>query len=350
MQLTIAKARDLVQRALSGVGYSPSEVSIIADHLIGCELRGAANGGLSRAISVVERVRAEGGPTRRMRIVRETPVSVLLDGGGDVGYLVGEKATAMAIDRAWATGIGIAGCSNTWYTGMFSHYMENAAQQGFVAFATGSSAWRVAPHGSNEGRFGTNPVAFGFPSDSDPVVADLGTSALMISDATLSARLGRPLADGVAFDVDGEPTNDPLEALKGCIAVWGGHKGSALATCVQLFGLLAGSPVRPDPRNDCAMFLMVLQPDILVPQDQLKQSVTQYSAAVRCARQARVETPIRMPFDRSAEHRRMVLKRGYIEVPDTIVGSLTSLAHAYERSPCQADRQQCQERARDTQG
>lgn len=328
MQVAIEDAHRLARAALASAGYSNEEAGIIADHMIGCELRGVANGGISRTISVVERVRSEGGHKRRMKIVRTTPVSALIDGGGDVGYLVGQKTAELAIAKAEETGIGIVGCYNSWYTGMFVHYMEMATDKGLVAMAAGSSAWRVAPLGSNEGRFGTNPIAFGFPASGDPIIADIGTSAVMVSDATLNARLGLPLPDHVAFDASGEPTTDPLEALKGCFAVWGGHKGSALAICVQLFGLLSGSPVEPDPKNDCSMYMMVMQPDILVPTEQLVQSVSAYAEAVRSARALQPGTAIRMPFDRSAEHRRQVIRRGYFEVPETIHSALCRLAKA----------------------
>lgn len=327
MRISIEEAGGLARAALRTAGYDVGEAKIIADHMIGCELRGVPNGGLSRALSVVERVRAEGGHKRRMRTVHETPLSIRIDGGGDVGYLVGHETTEQAIAKAQFGGMAVAGCSNTWYTGMFAHYMERAALAGFVAIAAGSSAWRVAPAGSTEGRFGTNPIAFAFPGDGEPIVADLGTSALMVSEATLAARLGEQLPEGLAFDRHGNPTTDPQECLEGAIAVWGGHKGSALSICIQLLGLLGGSEVQPEIENDCSMTMFVVKPELLVPEAQFRSSVSRYADAVRSARGADA-TRVRMPFDRSREVREAALAAKSIEVADVVVDSLRQLVES----------------------
>jgi delta1-piperideine-2-carboxylate reductase len=94
------------------------------------------------------------------------------DGGDQVGYLVGHKAATVAIAKAKEAGIGAAGASNTWMTGMFFHYMEMATREGLAAMAAGSSVQAVAPYGGTEPRFGTNPIAFGFPADDGPVIWD----------------------------------------------------------------------------------------------------------------------------------------------------------------------------------
>ena len=58
----------------------------------------------------------------------------------------------------------MVGANDTWYTGMLSYYAEMAAAQGLVSMiASNASPW-VAPHGATEGRLGTNPICFGFPS------------------------------------------------------------------------------------------------------------------------------------------------------------------------------------------
>ncbi len=141
----------------------------------------------------------------------------------------------------------MVGASDTWYTGMLSYYAEMAAARGLVSItASNASPW-VAPHGATEGRLGTNPICFGFPSADDPVIFDIGTSAIIHAEVTLARRLGNDLPENVAFDRDGLPTRDPAAALAGAFAAWGGHKGSGLGIAVQLLGILAGSP--PIPRR-----------------------------------------------------------------------------------------------------
>jgi LDH2 family malate/lactate/ureidoglycolate dehydrogenase len=328
MHLTIHEARDLVHRAMKTVGHSDDDATVITDHLIDCELRGQAYGGLARALSVVERIRRRPEGRKPIELVRETPVSLLLDGGDQAGYLVGHRATVLGIEKAKTQGICVAGMFNTWYTGMFAHYMEMATKVGLVAIAAGSSDWRVAPSGSNEACFGTNPIAFGFPSLEDPIVFDAGLSSIMMSEATLARRLGQELPEGIAYDEAGEPTRDPAAGLGGAFTVWGGHKGSGLGICIQLFGLLCNGALKPDPLSDCCLFLMFMRPDLLVEEEAFRRQVSHYAHTVRSARPLDPEKPVRMPFDRSAAERRQRLKAGGFEVSDLVYKQLSGVVKA----------------------
>jgi delta1-piperideine-2-carboxylate reductase len=244
MKLTVRAARDLAERVMAALGHDATDAALIADHLIDCELRGLGYGGLARAISIAERLARTGDRRGAIRILHETPVSARLDGGDQLGYLVAHRATQIAIEKAEMTGIAVVGASDTWYTGMLSYYAEIAAARGLVSvIASNASPW-VAPHGATEGRFGTNPICFGFPSADEPIVWDVGTSAIIHAEVTLARRLGQQLPVGVAFDSEGELTRDPGTALAGALAAWGGHKGSGLGIVVQLLGIMAGSNAR----------------------------------------------------------------------------------------------------------
>ena len=84
-----------------------------------------------------------------VKVIRETPVSALLDGGDQVGYYVAHRATSMAVEKAKKSGIAIVGANNTFYTGLFSYYMEMATREGLVAMAIGNGPAVVAPEGAN---------------------------------------------------------------------------------------------------------------------------------------------------------------------------------------------------------
>src|SRR5580698_8358686 len=189
--------------------HNDEDARLIADHLIDCELRGLSYGGLARAISIAERMERSGDCRRPMSILHETPVSARLDGGDHIGYVVAHRATTLAIEKAEAAGIAMVGASDTWYTGMLSYYAEMAAARGLVSIiASNASPW-VAPHGATEGRLGTNPICFGFPSATDPIIFDIGTSAIIHAEVTLAKRLGDDLPKNVAFGPEGIPTRDP---------------------------------------------------------------------------------------------------------------------------------------------
>jgi LDH2 family malate/lactate/ureidoglycolate dehydrogenase len=322
MQLTIGEAHTLVVQVMAALGHDESDAWMIADHLIDCELRGQHYGGLARAVSIAERIERIGDRRRPVRVLHETPVSARIDGGDNIGYVVAHKATSIAIDKAEAAGIAVVGANETWYTGMLSWYAEMATARGLVTLiASNASPW-VAPHGATEGRFGTNPICFGFPSAENPIIFDAGTSAIIHAEVTLAQRMGEQLPEGVAFDADGNATRDPAAALAGAFAAWGGHKGSGIAIAVQLLGILAGSPPIPPEMAGFGFLIVAMRPDLMGPGDTFLANAAAYADAVRSARPIAGGAPTRMPFDRSREERARRLAEGAIEAPDAIIATL----------------------------
>ena len=322
MQLTISQARALVEAGMAAVGYTDDEAAIVADHLIDCELRGLSYGGLARAVSVVERIRATSTPRRPITVLQETPFSASLDGGDNVGHLVGHRAMRIAIDKAGHTGIAAVGASKTWYTGMYSYYLERITAAGLMGMIAGSGTQLVAPHGGSEGRFGTNPIAFGFPSATTPVIWDIGTANVMIGEVALKRRLGELLPEGQAFDAEGHPTRDPQTAFGGAFSVWGGHKGSGLAMVVQLLGMMTGQVATPAPQRDSGIFILAVNPGLFTAADDFMLRVSEYAQSVRDTRPLDPAHPVRVPFDRSIVERARRLAADAIEVPETVVEAL----------------------------
>jgi delta1-piperideine-2-carboxylate reductase len=325
MRLSVQDARTLVERVMATLGHDAHDAALIADHLIDCELRGLAYGGLARAISIAERLQRTGDQRRPIEILHATPVSARIDGGDHIGYVVAHRATSIAIEKAQASGIAVVGANNTWYTGMLSYYAEMAAAQGLVSMiASNASPW-VAPHGSTEGRLGTNPICFGFPAADDPVILDIGTSAIIHAEVMLAHRMGQELPEGVAFDAAGNPTRHPAAALSGAFAAWGGHKGSGLAIVVQLLGILAGSSPVPPELAGFGYLIIAMRPNLMGPAEIFCQNVSAFAEAIRSARPLDRGAPVRMPFDRSRRERARRLAEDEIEIPDGLVAQLNGI-------------------------
>ena len=311
---------------MAALGHDAGDAALIADHLIDCELRGLHYGGLARAISIAERVERTGDRRRPIRILHETPVSARIDGGDHIGYVVAHRATNLVVEKAEAAGIAVVGASDTWYTGMISYYAEMAAARGLVSMiASNASPW-VAPYGATEGRLGTNPICFGFPSAGDPVIYDIGTSAIIHAEVTLARRLGHELPENVAFDRNGEPTRDPAAALTGAFAAWGGHRGSGLGVVVQLLGIMAGSPPIPPDLADFGYLIVAMRPDLMGPTETFRENVSAFAKEVRSARPVAGAPPVRMPFDRSRQERQRRVAGNAIEIADVLFAQLERIA------------------------
>jgi delta1-piperideine-2-carboxylate reductase len=106
----------------------------------------------------------------------------------------------------------------------------------------------VAPAGGTKPLLGTNPFAFGWPRSGDyPYVFDFATSVAARGELELYRRAGKQLPEGWAVDADGNPTTDPEAALAGAMLPFGGHKGSAISTMIELLaGVMIGDFTSPE--------------------------------------------------------------------------------------------------------
>lgn len=134
----------------------------MADHLIDCELRGLGYGGLARILSVAERFDRAGCSPRGIGIARQTAVSALVEGNDQIGYLVMQRATDLALAKAQASGLAAIAGRDTWYTGMLSYYAERLCAAGLVCLIFSNASPWVAPHGVTEGAWARTRSASAF--------------------------------------------------------------------------------------------------------------------------------------------------------------------------------------------
>lgn len=318
VRMSATEAAALGMRALARIGYAEDEARIIVDQLVDNALCGYKFAGLPRILAIAGDAKTRNARTP-VKVVHETPISALLDGGNNVGYIAAYRGAEMAIKKARTMGIASVGVYNSYFSGRNAYYVERIVEAGFFAFHTACGQPLVVPPGGARPAFGTNPISFGFPSEHGPVTVDLGTAAIMWGDVMLHAHLGMPLAEGIGFDQDGHPTRDAAATLKGGVAPFGGYKGYALCFAIQAMGLLAGSPLARDRVLDYGFYFFALDPNVMLPGQDFKTRMTELVEAVKATpRQPGVEE-IRIPSERSSrerERRRLegiVLERKVVE-------------------------------------
>jgi LDH2 family malate/lactate/ureidoglycolate dehydrogenase len=205
IRLTVTAARELGEAAMRGAGCDDDEARILTDHVLDAALCGYEYSGLPKLLNVVDAAHFRR-PRQRVSVVRETGPTAMLDGGNNNGMIAAYRASEATIERANANGLAIVCLANTWMTGRSAYYCEMIARAGLVVIHTVAAPPAVAPFGGTRPALGTNPIAFGFPTNSDPLVIDMGTSAFMGTDLQFRARLGAALPEGVALGPDGQPT------------------------------------------------------------------------------------------------------------------------------------------------
>jgi len=96
------------------LGLPDGQAARLAELLTGNDLRGVHSHGTRMFAHYAEELR--GGrlnPAPEPRVTRETPVSLVVDGDGGLGYFAAHLATERAIDKARETGVAVAVTAST---------------------------------------------------------------------------------------------------------------------------------------------------------------------------------------------------------------------------------------------
>jgi LDH2 family malate/lactate/ureidoglycolate dehydrogenase len=321
--MTPAEAAKLGEEALQRVGYNGEDARIIVDQLVDNALCGYKFAGLPRILAIAgdDKTRKNRTP---VKIVHETPVSALMDGGNNVGYIAAYRAAEVAIEKVRTTGMASVGAYNSYYSGRNAYFVEKIVKAGYVAMHVASAVPRVLPQGGRRPALGTNPICFGFPSDKGPVIIDMGTASLMWGDVQLHAHLGLPLPEGTGYDAEGRPTRDAGAALKGGVGTFGGYKGFGLSFAVQALGLLAGSYLVRKEVQDYGFLFWALNPDFMLPGGDFQAQMSELVDKIKATpRQPGVEE-IRIPSERAYRERERRIREGIV-LERKVVESLKAL-------------------------
>jgi LDH2 family malate/lactate/ureidoglycolate dehydrogenase len=325
IHLSVAEGRALGEAAMRGAGYDADDARILTDHVLDAALCGYEYSGLPKLLNVVDHPEFKL-PRRPIAVVRDTGPTALLDGGNHTGMVAAYRASEATIARAEAHGLAIVCMGNTWMTGRSAYYCEMIARTGLVAIHTVASAPAVAPFGGTRAALGTNPIAFGFPTEGDPLVIDMGTSAFMGTDLQFRVRMGTPLPEGVALGPNGAPTTNAALARQGTLLPFGGpeggYKGFGLALAMDALGALAA--VAQSEGSVSGYVFIAFRPDLFVPAEEYRRDVSRRIAAIKATPRQVGVAEIRIPGERSYATRARLMGGG-IEIDKKIYDALGRL-------------------------
>lgn len=307
--LSVDAARALATAALRGLGYGPAQTEILCAHMLDAALCGYEYSGLPKILQIAANPKRQR-PTTTMRDIHATPVSALIDGGNHSGMLAMHHATDRAIAMAQAHGFALVGVTNSWMSGRSAYYVERMARSDLIGIHTVGSASLVAPPGASRPAYGTNPIAFGFPKEGDPLVIDVSTAAFPGTELDFYQLLGLPLPAGVALDANGLPTTDAQAAKQGALRPFGGHKGYALGLAMQALGVLAGSGL--NAAKDYGYMIIAMRPDLLLPLADFKRDLSEQLARIKAVPRQEGVAEIRLPSEKSFRARERALREGIV--------------------------------------
>lgn len=225
-------------------GMSEADARLIAQDLVKANLRGVDSHGVSRIPMYLERLRRGlVNPRPDISVNRVAGAVAQVDGDNGMGFVPSHIAMDEACDIAAEMGIGLAGVHRSTHFGMGACYALRAIERGFISMIFTNSSPAIAMWGGRTAFLGASPMAAGIPGGTHPpFVMDMAMTVIARGKIRLAAMKGDPIPEGLALDVDGNPTTDAAKAFEGVCLPFGGVKGSVLATLMDLMsGVLTGA-------------------------------------------------------------------------------------------------------------
>jgi (2R)-3-sulfolactate dehydrogenase (NADP+) len=239
--------QDMLSLAYSGLqasGINKKSSFETAQFLALAELDGLSSHGLARVAQYAGHAingRIELAPMLKVRPFKTS--AALVDACDGLAFPALRLATDISVNIASKTGVSLVAVTNSHHFGVAGHFVEAAARAGYISLLFGNTPAAMPMVGGTKAIFGTNPLAAAFPiHNGDPLVIDMSLSAVARGKLLVAAKNGESIPEGWALTVDGKPTTDPQEGLKGLMLPLGGDKGALLALMVELLVVgLSGS-------------------------------------------------------------------------------------------------------------
>ncbi|WP_050184380.1 Ldh family oxidoreductase [Domibacillus robiginosus] len=329
-----------VLEIFQAAGLNEEQASIVARHLVLANLRGIDSHGVSRVDIYTKRL--DLGIMKKkteINVVKETPSSMLLDGGGGVGIVLATKGMQLAVEKAKKTGIAIVGINHSSHCGMLADYTAYAAQNNCIGLAVTNAPSSMAPWGGKEGYFGTNPLSYGVPAGKEiDIVFDMATSVVARGKITLARKNNQEIPIGWAISKEGYPTTDPTEAGEGLVLPVGGPKGYGLAFFIEvLSGLLTGAAFGPyisslykdlNKSQNVGQFFLVIRADLFEELDSFKGRMDQMIEEIRNIPLAHGYDRIYLPGEIEYERSKKLAVEG-IPLSKNVLDELVSVVERY---------------------
>jgi len=272
----------LVIDKLVKVNIPEEHAEVVADVLVHANLRNVNSHGVMRMKQYIDRIISGGLNTDPKITVEKTgPVSAMVDGDNGMGHVVAKRAMETAINLAKENGAGLVGAMNSEHCGALSYFVELAAKEDLIGIGTTNANKLVAPFGGAEPFFGTNPIAYGFPSaNNPPVILDMATSNVAFGKILHAREKGESIPNSWGINSEGQPTTDPNEVS--VLLPIAGPKGYGLGLVVDVFSsILTGSPFGPHIRStldfenlrNLGHFFVAINPEMFIGIDQFKKQM-----------------------------------------------------------------------------
>lgn len=335
-----ASFSDLVNlsvRSLEAAGISEADAFSAAEILVTADLIGIDTHGIKRLPPYIARLR-DGvfNPRPSIKKVSESTSSVIIDGDNGLGPVIGTRGLEIAVEKASTCGTAFVACRNSQHFGALAPYAMKATEQNMVCLLGTNAFSTMTPWGGKDIKIGNNPIGLGAPRlNAPPFILDIAMSVAARGKMRKAAERGESIPQGWALDLNGDPTTNPNEGLKGYTLPIGGHKGYGLVLAVEILaGALSGGAVATEvrslfkqkvkPQRVCHFFI-VIDPSQTIGTDAFLDRMEALCSLMKETEPLHEDTPVLIPGEIEARKAKENLQLG-IPVDEKFYEYLQALA------------------------
>ena len=200
IRVSHADLEQFVSTAAQTVGLPKEKADLLGELLAGNDLRGTFSHG-TQQIATYAILMRDGilNNDPQLEILKETPVSLMVDGDGGLGYFPAYEGTRRVIEKAKTTGIAVMSSRNHGHFGAAGIYSRMGLNHDLLTFVTSGHQLNLSPGNPIFSAAGGSPMSFSVPTDDQaPMVLDFGAMHDFYSGAPCRDKIVR-MAPGVVL-------------------------------------------------------------------------------------------------------------------------------------------------------
>lgn len=319
MKIPIPELQQKVAEYFISVGLGETDAQTMTELIIEQEMVGNRFSAVSELNGKHARL-IEGMELTKEEAVVDKAAAKLIKGNGRLAPLITADYLPEVIANAKKQGIYALGIYDSTYNDFFDIFCRRIAAVDCIGIIVENGGPQgVVPFGGKSDITGTNPLAYGIPTNKSPIVFDAATAMHAYGAIRQAKERGEKLPDNAYVDKEGTITTDPNVAY--AVLPFGGFKGYAINLLIEV---LTTSLVRSkggldqptDNQRHIGTFIIVIDPAAFGDITEFKNSTTKLAEDILAVTPINPNEPVRVPGFRGTERREQFTQAGEIEIAD----------------------------------
>jgi len=320
MKISLTELKQKVSNFLVEAGMTDNDASTFADLIIEQQIVGNQFDPVGELRGKHERLVNEIKEAGNAEVVVDKPSAMLVKGNGRIAPLITTDYLSHIIEKTKQQGIYAFGIYDSTYNDFFDIFCRRFAEQDLVSIIVENGGPQgVVPFGGRKDITGTNPIAYGIPTNKYPIIFDAATAEHAYGRIRQAKERGEKLPANAYVDKNGDITTDPNVAY--AVLPFGGYKGWSINLLIDV---LSGSLVRGrsgldqplDSQRYIGTFIITIDPACFGDLAEFKQSTTKLVDDILAVDPTDPSKPVRVPGISGSQRKQKAETEGFVEIDD----------------------------------